>query len=345
MTLAVLERLDERLSPLERLEALTDAGSLQPLRTQMRSRRMGERARPGDGVLAAHAQVDGRNVYCYAQDASFAGGSLGEAHAKTIIEVLRLAGRARVPVVGFIESAGARMQEGLAALSGYGSIFREHVALSGLVPQISIVCGPAAGGSAYGPALNDFVIMTARSAMFLTGPAVVTEVTGEKVDMSSLGGTRVHERNGVCHLTAPTELDAARMARDLLAYLPQHGRDTQHPWPSVQAPAAEPDEAVPSQPRKVYDVRRVAAALVEAGSSWRSAPAGRATSSARWPVWRAGRSGSSPTSPSTSEACSTRARRRRRPVSFAPATRSGCRCWCSWTPRASCPAPARSATA
>jgi acetyl-CoA carboxylase carboxyltransferase component len=265
MTLALLDRQDERLSPLERLETLTDPGSLQPLRTQMLSRRMGERARPGDGVLAAHGRVDGRNVYCYAQDASFAGGSLGEAHAKTIIEVLRLAGRARVPVVGFIESAGARMQEGLAALSGYGSIFREHVALSGLVPQISIVCGPAAGGSAYGPALNDFVIMTARSAMFLTGPAVVTEVTGEDIDMNSLGGTRVHERNGVCHLTAPTEVDAALMARDLLAYLPQHGGDTQHVWPSVDAPAGPPDQAVPSQSRKVYDVRHVAAALVDGG--------------------------------------------------------------------------------
>jgi acetyl-CoA carboxylase carboxyltransferase component len=168
-------------------------------------------------------------------------------------------------VIGFIESAGARMQEGLAALSGYGSIFREHVALSGLVPQISIVCGPAAGGSAYGPALNDFVIMTARSAMFLTGPAVVTEVTGEEIDMSSLGGTRVHERNGVCHLTAPTEVDAALMARELLAYLPQHGADTQHVWPAEDAPAAPPEQAVPSQPRKVYDVRHVAAALVDGG--------------------------------------------------------------------------------
>jgi len=182
VTLALAERSDERLSPLERLEVLTDPGSLQLLRTQVRSRRMGAGARPGDGVLAGHARVDGRQVYCYAQDASFAGGSLGEAHADTVVEILRLAGRARVPVIGFIESAGARMQEGLAALSGYGRIFSEHVRLSGLVPQISIVCGPSAGGSSYGPALNDFVIMSARAAMFLTGPAVVSEVTGEQVD-------------------------------------------------------------------------------------------------------------------------------------------------------------------
>jgi acetyl-CoA carboxylase carboxyltransferase component len=266
MTLALLERPDERLAPLERLEVLADPGSLQLLRTQVRSRRMGERAVAGDGVLAAHARVDGRQVYCYAQDASFAGGSLGEAHAQSIVEVLRLAGRARVPVLGFVESAGARMQEGLAALSGYGAIFREHVRLSGVVPQISVVCGPAAGGSAYGPALNDFVIMTGRASMFLTGPAVVSEVTGEVLDMASLGGPRVHERNGVCHFTAPTEVDGALMARDLLDYLPQHSGVAPQLWPSVAPPAeAPPDRAVPAQARKVYDMRHVAGALVDGG--------------------------------------------------------------------------------
>jgi acetyl-CoA carboxylase carboxyltransferase component len=265
VTLALVERQDERLTPLERLEVLTDPGSLQLLRTQVRSRRMGDRARPGDGVLAAHARVDGRQVYCYAQDASFAGGSLGEAHADTVVEVLRLAGRARVPVIGFIDSAGARMQEGLAALSGYGRIFSEHVRLSGLVPQISIVCGPAAGGSSYGPALNDFVIMSARGAMFLTGPAVVAEVTGEQVDAAALGGPRVHERNGVSHFTAPTEVDAALLARDLLDYLPQHAGESPQMWPTVAPPETPPDSAVPSQARKVYDVRHVAATLVDGG--------------------------------------------------------------------------------
>jgi acetyl-CoA carboxylase carboxyltransferase component len=272
VSLTLLERADERLTPLERLEALTDPGSLQLLRTQVRSRRMGEHARAGDGVVAAHGRVDGRTVYCYAQDSSFAGGSLGEAHARSIVEVLRLAGRARVPVVGFVESAGARMQEGLAALSGYGAIFREHVALSGVVPQISIVTGAAAGGSAYGPALTDFVIMTARASMFLTGPAVVTEVTGEDVDMASLGGRRVHERNGVCQLGAPTEVDAALMARDLLDFLPQHAGSQPLIWPSVQAPEIAPDHAVPSQSRKVYDVRRVAAALVDGGRMMEVSP-------------------------------------------------------------------------
>ena len=272
MTLALLERPDERLTPLERLEVLADPGSLQLLRTQVRSRRMGERAVAGDGVLGAHARVDGRQVYCYAQDASFAGGSLGEAHAATIVEVLRLAGRARVPVIGFVESAGARMQEGLAALSGYGSIFREHVRLSGLVPQISIVCGPAAGGSSYGPALNDFTIMAGGASMFLTGPAVVSEVTGEVLDMATLGGPRVHERNGVCHFTAPTEVDGALLARDLLDYLPQHAGVAPQMWPTVAAPDGAADRAVPQQARKVYDMRHMAAALVDGGRTMEVSP-------------------------------------------------------------------------
>lgn len=272
MSLALLERPNERLSPLERLEVLADPGSLQLLRTQVRSRRMGERAVAGDGVLAAHARVDGRQVYCYAQDASFAGGSLGEAHAATIVELLRLAGRARVPVIGFVESAGARMQEGLAALSGYGSIFREHVRLSGLVPQISIVCGPAAGGSSYGPALGDFVIMAGSASMFLTGPAIVSEVTGEALDMAALGGPRVHERNGVCHFTAPTEVDGALLARDLLDYLPQHAGVEPQMWPTVAPPDGPADRAVPQQARKVYDMRHVAAALVDGGRTMEVSP-------------------------------------------------------------------------
>jgi acetyl-CoA carboxylase carboxyltransferase component len=209
--------------------------------------------------------VDGRHVYCYAQDAAYVGGSVGEAHAATIVEILQLAGRARVPVIGFVESAGARMQEGLAGLSGYGAIFREHVRLSGRVPQISVVCGPAAGGSSYGPALGDFVIMTGRASMFLTGPAVVAEVTGEDVDMASLGGARVHERNGVCHFTAPTEADGALMARDLLDYLPQHAGEAPRVWPSIAPGDLAPGRTVPSQARRVYDVRHLASALVDGG--------------------------------------------------------------------------------
>ena len=155
--------------------------------------------------------------------------------------------------------------EGLAALSGYGAIFREQVRLSGLVPQISIVCGAAAGGSSYGPALGDFVIMTGRASMFLTGPGVVSEVTGEDGEAASLGGTRVHERNGVCHFSAPTEVDGALIARDLLDYLPQHAGVSPQLWPTVAAPEHPPQRAVPTQARKVYDIRLLAGALVDGG--------------------------------------------------------------------------------
>ena len=137
------------------------------------------------------------------------GGSLGETHAETIVRVMRLAGQARAPVVGFVESGGARLQEGHASLAGYARIFRESVALAGVVPQITIVSGVSAGGGAYSPALTDFVIMTERARMFLTGPKVVREALGEDVSMEELGGPHVHERNGVCQLVAD-ERDGAR---------------------------------------------------------------------------------------------------------------------------------------
>ena len=191
-------------------------------------------------MLSRTRAVDGREVCCYAQDASFLGGSLGSAHAQSVAEMLRLARRARAPVVGFVESAGARMQEGLAGLAGYGRIFREHVRLSGLVPQLAVVCGAAAGGASYGPALNDFVIMSSRARMFLTGPAVVAEVTGEELDAAALGGPRVHERNGVCHLTAAGEVEASLLARDLLDYLPQHCGEPPGVRPRWRRPTTRP---------------------------------------------------------------------------------------------------------
>ncbi len=263
--LALAPRIDERLSPLERLEVLCDPGSLQLVRTGVRSSRMGERARDGDGVLGGTGMVDGRPVACFAQDASFAGGSLGESHADTVVRVLEMAGRARVPVVGFIESAGARMQEGVAALAGYGRIFRAHTDLSGQVPQLSIVCGASAGGGSYAPALTDIVVMTRRASMFLTGPGVVQEVTGEDVDADTLGGPRVQARNGVCHIVAETEVDAALVARDLLDHLPQHAGEPPQRWPSVDPPPGLVDAVVPAEHRKVYDVRNVIALLVDGG--------------------------------------------------------------------------------
>ena len=170
---------EERPLPaLRRLELLCDEGSLMPIRPEVTSTAMGERAKAGDGVVAPGGRLGGRPIYFYAQAAGYVGGSGGRAHPDTIVRVQRLAHAARVPVVGFVASGGARMQEGLAALDGYARIFSGHVRLSGVVPQISVITGTSAGGGSYSPALTDFVVMTDAASMFLTGPGVVREVTG-----------------------------------------------------------------------------------------------------------------------------------------------------------------------
>src|SRR3954449_1925704 len=183
--------------PQERLEQLCDPGSFAPVRTAVRSAHLGSRARAGDGVIAGAGRVAGRPVFCYAQDPAFMGGSLGVAHADSIVRVLQLATRAGAPVVGLIESGGARLQEGHGGLAGYGRIFRASVELSSRAPQISIVTGISAGGGAYSPALTDFVVMTAEARMFLTGPQIVYEALGEEVSMEHLGGPRVPSGPGV----------------------------------------------------------------------------------------------------------------------------------------------------
>ncbi len=255
-----------RLSPRERIERLCDAGSIDVIRSAVRSRRIGEGARAGDGVLGASGTIAGRPMLCYAQDGSFAGGSLGEAHAETILRVLMLARRARVPVIGLIESAGARMQEATAALSGYARVFRESVALAGRVPQISIVSGIAAGGGAYAPALTDFVVMSETASMFLTGPGVVRAALGEQTTMRELGGAAVHARNGVCQFVAASDADAALLARKLLSYLPQNDCE-EPPLLAPREPLLEdPGSRVPRETRQVYDVRAVAAAIVDGGT-------------------------------------------------------------------------------
>jgi acetyl-CoA carboxylase carboxyltransferase component len=263
--LSVVPRTPEKLGPLERLETLCDPGSLQLVRGEVVSRRMGDRATAGDGVIGATGRVDGRPIACFAQDPSFLGGSLGEAHADTIVRVLGVAERARIPVVGFIESAGARLQEGVAALCGYGRIFHAHTQLSGVVPQISVICGASAGGGSYAPALTDFVVMTKRASMFLTGPGIVKEVMGEDVDGATLGGPKVHERNGVCQLVADDDVDAAWTVRDLLDHLPQHAHAAPNRWPTMEPMAELPDAHVPGSDRQIYDVRDVARTLVDGG--------------------------------------------------------------------------------
>src|SRR5579862_4016906 len=266
VSLTAPETPRERLTPLERLEALCDPGSIEVLRSRVVSGRLGSRAIAGDGVVGATATVGGRPIACYAEDGKFFGGSLGERHADTIVRVLEMAGRARVPVVGFVESAGARMQEGTAALAGYGRIFRETVALTGVVPQISVVSGASAGGGAYSPALTDLILMTEDAAMFLTGPGVVREALGENVDAAALGGPRVHDRNGVCHLVVPDERQAALTVRDLLSYLPSSAGEPTPVSYGEDPELPDPGAVVPLEKRRAYDVREPLRAIVDSGS-------------------------------------------------------------------------------
>jgi acetyl-CoA carboxylase carboxyltransferase component len=264
-SLALAERPQETLTPLDRLEVLCDPGSLRVIRSEVTSRHMGAKTRAGDGVVGGSGLVAGRPVFCYAQDATYVGGSLGEAHADTIVRVMRLARRGGVPVVGFVGSGGARMQEGVAALGGYGRIFREIVLASGKVPQISIITGLSAGGGAYSPALTDWIVMTRDSSMFLTGPSVVRDAMGEDVTAEDLGGTRVHARNGVCQFVAPTDVDAAHLTRDLLGYLPARAGAAPPARTPEPAPDRDPAACVPSEARRVYDVRDVIRCLSDGG--------------------------------------------------------------------------------
>ncbi len=265
MSRTEVNALERPLSALERLEVLCDRGSLDVIRSAVLSAPMGEKARAGDGVIGGAGRVDGRSVFCYAQDPTYMGGSLGREHADTIVRVLELADRARAPVVGFASSGGARMQEGLAALGGYARIFRGTVALSGRVPQISVVTGLSAGGGAYSPALTDWTVMTEGTSMFLTGPNVVREALGEDVSAEELGGTRVHERNGVCNFVAPGDIEAAHLARELLGYLPSHRDQPPPSAPPQPASGQDPSATVPEEARRVYDVRDVIGAVVDGG--------------------------------------------------------------------------------
>jgi acetyl-CoA carboxylase carboxyltransferase component len=266
MTATLVREPETRLGPLERLELLCDPGSVQVMRSRVTSTRLGDRAIDGDGVVGATGMVAGRPIACYAQDGTYLGGSLGERHADTIIRVLQTAERARIPVVGFVESGGARMQEGTAALGGYGRIFRHTVGLTGVVPQISVVSGSSAGGGAYSPALTDLILMIEDAAMFLTGPGVVREALGEEIDAAALGGPRVHDRNGVCHLVERDVPAAAARVRELLGYLPSAAGEAPPVVDAVEPDLDDPGRVVPSESRRSYDVRDALVGIIDAGS-------------------------------------------------------------------------------
>jgi acetyl-CoA carboxylase carboxyltransferase component len=243
-----------------RLELLLDEGTFRAWRSAV-----------GDGVVAGSGRIGGRLAYAWAQDAGHRGGSLGTAGGETIARTIARADAAGAPVVGFPHSGGARLQEGVGALTAYAAIFAAQT--HARVPQISVVAGACAGGAAYSTALGDLTIMAGPDArLFLTGPRVVERVTRERIDADALGGPGVHRHNGVAHLIAADDAGAAALARAALAHLPgRAGEPLPTATPRPPAPG-DPAEPVPAESRRVYDVRDVAERLVDGGALLELAP-------------------------------------------------------------------------
>jgi propionyl-CoA carboxylase beta chain len=264
-----------KLTARERLDVLLDTGTFVELDRFVTHRAtefgLAEEKYLGDGVVTGYGRVDGRLVYVFAQDFTVFGGSLSEAHAEKICKVLDLAVRNGAPFVGLNDSGGARIQEGVASLGGYAQIFLRNTLASGVVPQISAILGPCAGGAVYSPAITDFVFMVRGvSYMFVTGPNVVKTVTHEDVDFESLGGADVHgTTSGVAHFVHDSERECLTAIRALLGYLPANNLEDP-PLRPASDPADRRDEAlldvVPDSPTKAYDMRDVIRRVVDDGS-------------------------------------------------------------------------------
>ncbi|MER5384970.1 acyl-CoA carboxylase subunit beta [Streptomyces sp. NBC_00647] len=263
-----------KLTARERVELLLDKGSFNEVEPLRRHRASGfglEARKPyTDGVVTGWGTVDGRTVFVYAHDFRIFGGALGEAHAQKIHKILDMAEAAGAPVVSLNDGAGARIQEGVTALAGYGGIFRRNTRASGVIPQISVMLGPCAGGAAYSPALTDFVFMVRdTSQMFITGPDVVKAVTGEEITQNGLGGADVHAAtSGVAHFAYDDEESCLEDVRHLLGLLPSNNRETA-PVETTGDPADRTTDAlldlVPADANRSYDVRAVIEEIVDDG--------------------------------------------------------------------------------
>jgi propionyl-CoA carboxylase beta chain len=263
-----------KLTARERIEILLDDGSFEELGMFVRhqSTNLGlEANRPyGDGVVTGYGTIDGRLVYVYSQDFTVFGGSLGQAHAAKIVKIMKLALENGAPVIGLNDSGGARIQEGVVSLGGYADIFLQNTMASGVVPQISAILGPCAGGAVYSPAITDFIFMVRSSSyMFVTGPGVVKTVTHEEVSFEDLGGADTHAtKSGVAHMAYASEAECLSGIRELLSYLPLNCEE-----PPPRVPTTDPvdrsEEAlnalIPTNPNKPYEMREVIAHIVDDG--------------------------------------------------------------------------------
>ena len=265
-----------KLTAMERIERLLDQGSFQQLDglARHRSHNFGmEKSRPyGDGVITGYGTIDGRQVCVFAQDFTVFGGSLGEVFGEKICKVMDLALKTGVPMIGINDSGGARIQEGVVSLGLYGEIFKRNAHASGVIPQISLVLGPCAGGAVYSPALTDFIVMVDQTShMFITGPEVIKTVTGEEVAFEDLGGARTHNtKSGVAHYMASDEDDALEYVKNLLSFLPSNNMD-EVPYLDVEADLEISeadlllDTIIPDSPNQPYDMHKVIETIVDDG--------------------------------------------------------------------------------
>ncbi|HAW70289.1 MAG TPA: methylmalonyl-CoA carboxyltransferase [Firmicutes bacterium] len=266
-----------KLTARERLALLLDADSFVETDPFIKNRctdfGMSDVETPGEGVITGYGTIDGRQVFVFAQDATVLGGALGEAHSKKICKVMDLAAKAGAPFIGLNDSGGARIQEGVDALDGYGQIFYRNTVYSGVVPQISVIMGPCAGGAVYSPAITDFILMVENtSQMFITGPQVIKSITGEDVTLEELGGARTHSsKSGVAHFSAESEQDCLALVRKLLSYLPSNNMEDP---PAIDYPEHQDNEInseslldiIPDDPNKPYDVRDIINTVSDPGS-------------------------------------------------------------------------------
>jgi len=271
-----VEKQHERgkLTARERIEKLLDPGSFQELDAFVRHRTYAfgmERRRPlADAVVTGHGTIEGRRVCVFSQDFTVFGGSLGEVMGEKICKVMDLAAKIGCPVIGINDSGGARIQEGVVALGAYGDVFLRNVRCSGVIPQISLIMGPCAGGAVYSPAITDFILMVeGTSHMFITGPDVIKTVTGEDVGFEELGGAHAHAtRSGVAHFAFPDEETCLAETRYLLSFLPQNNLSTPPRVAVDDSPDREDpelDHVVPDNPNKPYDMRDVVRRIVDEG--------------------------------------------------------------------------------
>src|SRR5438874_375695 len=268
------QREQGKLLARERLVQLLDPGSFVELDRFVRHRQpnfgMLERRPYGDAVVTGYGTIFGRKVFVFSQDFTVFGGSLSEVFAEKICKVMDLAAKFGCPLIGINDSGGARIQEGVVSLAGYAEIFWRNVQSSGVIPQLSLIMGPCAGGAVYSPAMTDFVMMVEGSSyMFITGPDVVKTVTGEEVTFEELGGAATHAaKSGVAHFIAPDEEACLEDARYLLSFLPQNNVDPP-PYAEPTDPAgredAELDSAIPDDPAKPYDMKGVISRVVDDG--------------------------------------------------------------------------------